>query len=225
MCTDSDGHARLRPIPVRTLFADHEWAGLTPERRAQYSTTLDAMYADLDCAEALPLIGFLHDVGKIMLHEDFGALPQWSVVGDSFPVGAKLCADAVFADEDYHHENAGLQEDTYAPECGFDAMHFSWGHDEYMASVLEHNRARVPPELVYLVRYHSFYPWHTPRDAAPRGYTRFASARDWHLLPLLKMFQSADLYSKAGPTVDSSVAEHYENLLHTYLPTFASLKW
>ena len=48
VCIDSDGRARLRPIPVRTLFADHEWDGLTPERRAQYSTTLDAMYADFD---------------------------------------------------------------------------------------------------------------------------------------------------------------------------------
>ena len=63
-------------------------------------------------------------------------------------------------------------------------MTFSWGHDEYMASVLERNGAAVPPEAVYLVRYHSFYPWHTPPRGHARGYAAFAGERDWQLLPL-----------------------------------------
>lgn len=219
------GRLRLRPTAVRSLFSDAEWACLPAARRAQYGTTLDVLYADVGCADAIALIGFLHDAGKILLHSDFGALPQWSVVGDSFPVGAKLCEGALFARDNYHGENESLQEDAYPTGCGFDAMAFSWGHDEYMASVLERNGALLPPELVYLVRYHSFYPWHTPRQGAARGYARFASERDWRLLPLLKMFQSADLYSKAEPQIDSQVSAHYDRLIRTYLPSFAAMKW
>lgn len=27
------------------------------------------------------------DLGKVLLHPSFGELPQWAVVGDTFPVG------------------------------------------------------------------------------------------------------------------------------------------
>lgn len=27
------------------------------------------------------------DLGKVLLHPSFGQLPQWAVVGDTFPVG------------------------------------------------------------------------------------------------------------------------------------------
>ena len=29
----------------------------------------------------------LLDLGKVLLHPNFGQLPQWAVVGDTFPVG------------------------------------------------------------------------------------------------------------------------------------------
>merc|ERR1712127_454118 len=98
----------------------------------------------------------------------------------------------------------------YKPNCGFDNVCVSFGHDEYLAIVLNGHRMDVekcrangeevpskelPKEAIYVVRFHSFYPWHTPRSGV-RGYTHLASEEDWRMLPLLKALQKSDLYSK-----------------------------
>lgn len=36
------------------------------------------------------LTGFIHDLGKLLLLPKFGGLPQWAVVGDTFPVGCRF---------------------------------------------------------------------------------------------------------------------------------------
>ena len=33
----------------------------------------------------------------------------------------------------------------------------SWGHDEYVYHVV---KDQLPDEALYMLRYHSFYPWH-----------------------------------------------------------------
>lgn len=38
------------------------------------------------------------DLGKVLLHSSFGELPQWAVVGDTYPVG---CA---FDESIVHHK-------------------------------------------------------------------------------------------------------------------------
>lgn len=38
------------------------------------------------------------DLGKVLLHPSFGELPQWAVVGDTYPVG---CA---FDESIVHHK-------------------------------------------------------------------------------------------------------------------------
>ena len=78
--------------------------------------------------------------------------------------------------------------------CGFEGVHFSWNHDEYMASFIERNNILFPQEAIYLIRYHSFYSWHSPKNGV-RGYQHLANDFDWKMLPLLKLFQKADLYS------------------------------
>lgn len=40
----------------------------------------------------------------------------------------------------------------------------SWGHDEYLYRVLRHNNTTLPNEALYMIRYHSFYPWHCSGD-------------------------------------------------------------
>lgn len=99
----------------------------------------------------------------------------------------------------------------YEEHCGIDNLLVSFGHDEYLAIVLKaHNEdlaeeeaqglptppKRIPDEAIYMIRFHSFYPWHTPRGAQ-RGYTQFATEWDWKMLPMLKALQKADLYSKS----------------------------
>lgn len=52
----------------------------------------------------------------------------------------------------------------YKPKCGITNLTMSWGHDEYLYRVLKHNKSRLPEHALHIIRYHSFYPWHTSRD-------------------------------------------------------------
>ena len=33
-----------------------------------------------------------------------------------------------------------------------------------MYQMLKHNKCKLPQEALYMIRYHSFYPWHTGKD-------------------------------------------------------------
>lgn len=52
----------------------------------------------------------------------------------------------------------------YKPNCGLDQLLLSWGHDEYLYNLLIHNKSKLPKEALYMIRYHSFYPWHAGGD-------------------------------------------------------------
>lgn len=52
----------------------------------------------------------------------------------------------------------------YEPKCGLQNLMMSWGHDEYMYRVLKHNKSTLPEIAKCIIRYHSFYPWHTSGD-------------------------------------------------------------
>jgi inositol oxygenase len=84
--------------------------------------------------------------------------------------------------------------------CGFENVHFSFGHDEYLAAVFRRSNSmgmsKLPREMIYMINFHSFYAWHSPRKHS-RGYTYLASKDDWLMLPLLKALKLADLYSKS----------------------------
>ena len=98
----------------------------------------------------------------------------------------------------------------------------SWGHDEYLASILEKNDTSVPNKLpkeaIYIIRFHSFYSWHTPQNNR-RGYTNLANDYDWYMLPLLKLFQKSDLYSKTRviPS-EEEIKKNFNNIVKKYLP-------
>ena len=83
--------------------------------------------------------------------------------------------------------------DLYEPFCGFEKLNFTISHDYYLYKVLE--KTKIPDEGLYLIRFHSFYAFHSPRNNI-RGYTYYANDKDWKMLPLLKLLQKCDLYSK-----------------------------
>jgi inositol oxygenase len=170
----------------------------------------------------LPLVGLIHDLGKIMMLPEYGALPQWSTVGDIFPVGVPLHPACVYQHKKFHEENTGINGTAPPPEqgCGFGKLTFSWSHDVYLAEVLERSGTLLPPEAIYMVRYHSFYPWHTPPktwDIASQGrpYDDYASDFDREMLPYLLVLQKADLYSKTRVMPERAT---YEALVKKYIP-------
>jgi len=164
------------------------------------------------------LAGFLHDLGKVLCL--FGE-PQWAVVGDTFPVG---CA---FSDKIVYAEFFSANPDTAVPEytsrtgiyhegCGLDAVHLSWGHDEYLYHVL---RPYLPEEALAIVRWHSFYAAHRDRE-----YEFLMNASDHRLLAVVREFNPYDLYSKTPERPDfDRLRPYYEDLVTSFLPD--TLQW
>ena len=168
----------------------------------------------------LVLVGFIHDLGKVLT---FWGEPQWAVVGDIFPVG---CA---FEDTVVHHEYFQLNPDSkhpiystkngiYQEHCGFDNVEFSLSHDWYLWKVLS-EQSILPPEALYIIRYHSFYAHHSEN-----GYKHLAGPIDEEMMKYVKLFQPHDLYSKEDEQVDVEHLEpYYQTLVNKYVP--GVLRW
>jgi len=175
------------------------------------------------------LVGLLHDLGKVMALPKFAGkdtLPQWAVVGDTFPVGcapaedAIVCPEAFKSNPDYTHPVFGSKHGIYEPGCGITNLVMSWGHDEYMYQMLKFNGCTIPEEGLNMIRLHSFYPWHDKR-----AYAYFEAPKDAETMKWVKEFNKFDLYSKADavPNVEE-LKPYYTSLLKKY-NLDGRLKW
>ena len=214
----------IENFPIKNLFTKKEWELLDSKKKQEYDCDILDFYSDIKEWDWLPLIGFIHDLGKVLLLSDYGCLEQWAVVGDTFPVGQKLSETYIFENKKYHINNNSLNIDKYSNNIGFSNILMSWGHDEYLAHILEKNKTLFPKEAIYLVRFHSFYAWHSPKEKE-RGYKELADKFDWYMLPLLKYFQKSDLYSKSRDIPDNKkIEDKFKNLIDKYIPN-STLLW
>jgi len=162
------------------------------------------------------LTGFVHDLGKLLLHERFKE-PQWAVVGDTFPVGCKFQEANVFHElfkenPDSKDSRYNTDNGVYEPGCGLQNIHMSWGHDEYMYQVCLGNKCTLPLAALYMIRFHSFYPWH--RSGA---YKQFENAQDKENIKWVLEFNKFDLYSKENAEVDvAALKPYYEKIAKKY---------
>ena len=171
--------------------------------------------------EWFQLTGLIHDLGKVLA---LWGEPQWCVVGDTFPVGAAFQDCCVYPQHFQHNpdsadERYNTKYGVYHEGIGLDNVHFSFGHDEYMYQVLAGNNTTLPYEALFIIRYHSFYPWHTAG-----GYDHLCNDKDREMLRWVKEFNRFDLYSKGDdlPDVDA-LMPYYQRLVDRYLP--GKLKW
>lgn len=167
------------------------------------------------------LVGLLHDLGKVMA---LWGEPQYCVVGDTFPVGCKFQNSIVFPDT--FKDNPDCQDSVlnteygiYEPHCGLANVLMSWGHDEYMYQVLKGNGCTIPDEGLNIIRFHSFYPWHSNG-----GYKHLCSEQDQNTLEWVQKFNKFDLYSKSDqiPKIEE-ITPYYQSLIDKYCP--GKLKW
>lgn len=164
------------------------------------------------------LTGLIHDLGKILCL--YGE-PQWSVVGDTFPVGCAYSDSVVlpeFFQENPDLAKAELQTECgiYAPHCGLDKVHLSWGHDEYLYQVV---KDYLPAQALAMIRFHSFYACH--REGA---YTQLMTESDHAMMRWVKAFNPYDLYTKGGVKPDvTALRPYYEELIAEYFPP--TLAW
>ena len=164
------------------------------------------------------LAGVVHDLGKMLC---LWGEAQWAVVGDTFPTGCRYSNKIVFPQ--FFAENPDSQNPRYQTSlgvyeegCGLDKVQISWGHDEYIYHV---TKDYLPEEALYMLRYHSFYPWHREGE-----YNDLTSARDREMLPWVQKFNLYDLYTKSHAKPDvKALRPFYEELIAEYFP--AKLNW
>lgn len=170
----------------------------------------------------LHLVGLLHDCGKILLLDEFDGLNQWSVVGDTFPVGCQYSDKIVYPE--FFVDNPDYATNTlygiYQPKCGIDNLLMCFSHDIYAYSVFKHNGCLIPEDGLKVIRYHSFYSWHH-HDA----YEYFMNDSDHAIKYLCYNFSLCDLYSKNDDDIDiDAVKPYYDELIKKYFPN-PILEW
>jgi len=186
--------------------------------------TAEAIRKDYPDQDWLHLTGLIHDLGKVLLHPSFGELPQWAVVGDTFPVGCAYDECNVHfkyfkENPDYHNPKFNTNFGVYSEGCGLEKVLMSWGHDDYMYLVAKENKTTLPSAGLFIIRYHSFYPLHKHG-----AYTHLMNDEDKENLKWLHVFNKYDLYSKSNVRIDvEKVKPYYMSLIDKYFP--AKLRW
>ncbi|KAI1970569.1 hypothetical protein LOZ53_006024 [Ophidiomyces ophidiicola] len=194
-------------------------------------TSLSQIHHLLQSAEAIrrdgkprwmQLVGLIHDLGKLLFF--FGAEGQWDVVGDTFPVGCAFDEAIIYPgtfinNPDYTHELYSTKYGIYEPNCGMDKVMLSWGHDEYLFNVVK-DQSTIPKEGLAMIRYHSFYPWHTAG-----AYEHLMNNDDKDMLEAVRAFNPYDLYSKSDemPNIDE-LKPYYLDLIDEFFPN-KIIKW
>lgn len=172
----------------------------------------------------LHLTALLHDLGKGPLALGSGEvtpLPMWAVVGDTFALGCRfdkrnVCGKGYASNPDAHDARYNSEVGIYERNCGFDQVVLSYGHDEYLANVLEKNAVGLPELGTYIIRYHSFYPWHQHG-----AYDALANKRDFERREWLQRFQQCDLYSKTSdPLPAAELLPYYKLLCEKYMTSW-----
>ena len=70
-----------------------------------------------------------------------------------------------------------------------------------------------------VIRYHSFYPWHTSGE-----YRHLMKSSDYEILEAVNEFNEYDLYSKEDSTfISDEVKDYYDTYLDKYFPTI--MQW
>ena len=160
------------------------------------------------------LTGLIHDLGKLLFFYD--ARGQWDVVGDTFPVGCRFDESIIYpgtfeGNPDSRDPIYSTEHGIYTPGCGMDNVMLSWGHDEYLYHICK-EQSTLPDEALAMIRYHSFYPWHSAG-----GYKWMMNEKDEKMLNAVRAFNPYDLYSKSDdiPKVEE-LLPYYKELINEY---------
>jgi len=205
-------------------FVDESDPDLDEPQIQHLLQSAEAIRKDYPGEDWLHLTALIHDLGKVLLHPKFGQLPQWAVVGDTFPVGCAFDESIVHYkylkdNPDFNNPQYNTKFGVYSEGCGLDNLMMSWGHDDYMYMVAKENKTTLPSAAMFIIRYHSFYPLH--RSGA---YKYFMNKEDEENLKWLQIFNKYDLYSKSKVRVDvEKVKPYYLSLIEKYFPP--KLRW
>lgn len=181
----------------------------------------------------LQLTGLIHDMGKIQFlwgdsedgQEGKADSNQFALGGDTWVVGCSIPDSCVFPEfnklnPDMENSNYNTKFGVYEANCGMKNLKYAWGHDEYLYQMLLHNKqVSLPEEALYIIRYHSCYPWHSCGE-----YQHFMVEKDNEILEWVREFNKYDLYTKADSRPDVELLwPYYQGLIDKYMP--GKLSW
>lgn len=199
---------------LNTLVDDSD-PDIDLSQREHLLQTSEAIRAD-GHEEWFVLVGLIHDLGKVLCL--FGE-PQWAVVGDTYPIGCAFSERIVYPEflkqnPDAADSRYNTPLGVYERGCGLRNVNMSWGHDEYLYHVVAQAGCKLPEPALYMIRYHSFYPWHREGE-----YGQLLDEHDRQMLPWVQKFNPYDLYSKCPERPDwDRLAPYYSALVEKYLP-------
>ena len=171
----------------------------------------------------MQLVGLIHDLGKVIYlkgcDEDGTSIKeQWGIVGDTFIVGCKIPDSCVYSEfnkfnPDNSNKNYNTKLGIYENNCGLSNCYCSFGHDEYLYQVLLYNKIKLPEEAMYMIRYHSLYPWHKEGE-----YKHLMDDKDFKMLKWVKLFNKYDLYSKEDNELNiQELKKYYSKIVDKYI--------
>ena len=169
----------------------------------------------------MQLVGLIHDMGKCLYlrgcdTDGTTVNEQWSIVGDTFIVGVPLSDKLVYPE--FKALNPDHDKDIYKPGIGLNNCLISYGHDEYLYQVLlQTPGVSIPIPGLYMIRFHSLYPWHKKGQ-----YTELEDDQDRAMKKWVQLFNKYDLYTKCNtPYTKDKLTElraYYDTLIKKYLP-------
>lgn len=222
---------KIEILNIRDLFSGEEWFLLDNKHKKLYENIKFVdFYNNINNWDWLILIGLIHDLGKILVLDEFGGYDEWFSVGDIYPLGCIFHSSNIYYEKNFHKLCTDFNKfnksidynGLYKKNIGFDNIEMTFSHDYYLSQSLLKSKTNLPYEAIYIIRYHSFYSWHTPRNNI-RGYEDLANDNDWKYLPLLKLFQKFDLYSKSDSKENNFDYNYYDELIEKYVPNFIYL--
>ncbi|KAH9885183.1 DUF706-domain-containing protein [Xylariomycetidae sp. FL2044] len=223
-------HLKTRPKEEMTVWEAIEKLN-TMIDESDPDTSVSQIQHLLQSAEAIrrdgkprwmQLTGLIHDLGKLLFF--FEKCGQWSIVGDTFPVGCAFDEKIIYPgsfEENPDSKDAiySTKFGIYTPGCGLDNVMLSWGHDEYLYHVVK-EQSTLPPEALAMIRYHSFYPWHKEN-----AYRELMDEHDEKMLEAVRAFNPYDLYSKSDGLPDvEELKPYYMELIDEFFPQKV-VKW
>ena len=170
----------------------------------------------------LQLVGLIHDLGKIIFikgcdQDGTSIKEQWGIVGDTFIVGCQIPESVVYSEFnkfnlDFNDKKLNTKYGIYESNCGLNNCYCSFGHDEYLYQVLIYNKTKLPEEALYIIRYHSLYPWHKENE-----YKHLTNKKDIEMLKWVKLFNKYELYSKNNSIMSiENLKIYYDKLIKKF---------
>ena len=208
-----------KALAMMDNFIDPSDPDVSSENSVHAYQTAERIRKEHPYDEELQVCGLIHDLGKVLFY--FGE-PSWSVVGDTYAVGCAFPESIVYYETikdnpDYKHPVYSTKYGIYAPRCGIENLNLSFGHDEYLYKVLQTNQHQHGLSAKYqnIIRFHSFYPWHTGMDSV-----HFEQVTDEQLKQDVLEFNKYDLYSKQDSDfiLTDDIRYYYGTLLDKYFP-------